>query len=289
MTVLGLLLDGIGQGSAYALVAVGLSLVLGSSGVIDFARGQLVLVGILVVFWLHDEHSLVWPLAIAGALAIPFVLGGIQERVAVWPLRGDSRASGWLVTTLGYGIVLQAALAAFFGGDNKNVTPLVSGTFVVGDIVVAGYLMVAAAVAVAAVGGTWAVLRFTSSGRQLRAVSEDRDAAALRGVNVTLVAVGTFCVAAALAGLAGVVSAPGNALVARAPLFTIKGFVAMVAGGTGSVWGALAGGWLVGCAETFGAHYVDGASQDVFGLAVLLLILMLRPQGLFASRRLRVA
>lgn len=291
MTLLGTLLNGIGQGSLYALVAVGFSLVLSSSGVIDFARGQLVIVATLTTWSLEEGHGLTPVLVLVVCLAVTAAGGGLEERIAVRPLRGDARASGWLVSTLGFGIVLQALATKAYGGDTHSVAaPISLSSFSVGDIPIEGYEIVVVAVAVLVVATTWVVLRTTGVGRALRAVAEDSEAAALRGINVRLVAVGTFAVAGALAGLGGFVVAPlTSAFASQGPLFTIKGFIAMVAGGTGSIWGALAGGWLVGCAEQVGSHYVDAASRDLFGLAVLLGVLLVRPQGLFASRRLRSA
>ena len=292
MTILGTLLNGIAQGSLYALIAVGFSLVLSASGVVDFARGQMVVLGTLALFSLKELHGITPILVLAACMALPAAVAALEERVAVLPLRGEARtAGGWLVTTLGFGIVVQAIAAKAFGASSRGVNPPVSlPDFSVGDIPIGGYKILVIAVAVLLTAVTWLVLTRTGAGRMLRAVAEDPEVAAIRGINTRLVAVGTFAVAGALAGLGGFVIAPlTSAFASQAPLFTIKGFIAMVAGGTGSIWGALLGGWLVGIAEQVGAHYIDAASVDLFGLAVLLAVLLLRPQGLFASRRLRSA
>lgn len=291
MTFLGTLVNGIGQGSLYALIAIGFSVVLSSSGVVDFARGQLVVVATLTTFSMKETHSVAPLLVLGVCLAVPAVVGVAEERIAVFPLRGDARASGWLVTTLGFGIVVQAITTKVFDGGSHGVNPPITlRSFSVGDIPINGYEIVVIGVAVAVTAIAWVVLRSTSAGRMLRAVAEDPEVAALRGINTRMVAISAFAVAGALAGLGGfVVASLTSAFVSQAPLFTIKGFIAMVAGGTGSIWGALLGGWLVGCAEQIGAHYIDAASIDLFGLAVLLVLLLLRPQGLFASRRLRSA
>lgn len=291
MTLLGTILNGVAEGSLYALIAVGFSLVLSSSGVVDFARGQLVVVATLLTFSLKELHGITPLLVLLACIAAPAVVGAFEERIAVFPLRGDARASGWLVSTLGFGIVVQALVTKGFGSSSRGVNAPVSlPDFSVGDIPIGGYKILIIALTVVVTGVTWLVLSRTAAGRMLRAVAEDPEVAATRGINTRLIAVGTFAVAGGLAGLAGFFIAPlTSAFAAQAPLFTIKGFIAMVAGGTGSIWGALAGGCLVGVAEQLGAHYIDAASVDLFGLAVLLAVLLLRPQGLFASRRLRSA
>jgi branched-chain amino acid transport system permease protein len=291
MTFVGTVLAGISDGSLYALVAVGFSLIFSSSGVIDFARGQLVIVGTLGTYLLVETQGWNRWAALVVLMGLVAAIGGIEQITAVLPLRGDARTAGWLVSTLGFGIAVQAIVSFVAGGGSHNVRePFGTSTFSIGDTPFDGYRLIVIGITGGVVAVTWVVLRYSNTGRCLRAVAEDNEAAALRGINVRAFTIGTFMVAGALAGFAGLVFVPlTTAFLSQAPLFTIKGFIAMVVGGTGSVWGALVGGWTLGMAEQLGSRYLDASSQDLFGLAVLLVILLIRPQGIFASPQLRRA
>jgi branched-chain amino acid transport system permease protein len=296
MTVTETIWTGLVQGAIYALVASGFTLSLLPSGVFNFAQGALVVGGTYLTYlWLHNL-GLPLILAVAANIVIGLAVGAVTELLTVRPLRrGPGGASAGpshseLVTTVG----LSTALVGIFGiiwGYNPLQVPWRGSSHVV---VVAGIRMLpleitllAGAIIVAV--GLYLVVRFTMLGHACLAVSQDREAAMLRGVNVSLLSIAAFACAGGLAGLSAIAIGPVTyALPTLANSLALGGFVALAIGGEGSFLGALAGGLLVGIVSALAVRYIDADYANLSVLVLLLLTLGLRPKGIGRRAEARV-
>jgi len=282
---------GIALGSVYALIAFGYSLIFSTVGILNLAQGQILGLGIMLSYGLRV--TLGWnPLAtlvvvlLAGAL-----LGAGEETAAVRFLRGRARVDGWLVTTLGAALVIEGGLLLYWGGTPKGYPALFDYTGLqVSNVVVTPQTMVALGAAVALTVALWAVNRHTKAGWALQAIAEDREAAALRGINVRRATWTTFAAAAAVSCLAGWIIVPiTKATTSLGFILGLKGFVAMLIGGQGSAAAALVGGLCLGIAEQIGTHFGPSGLGDIYGFVLMAIVINVRPAGIFSGAALRRA
>jgi branched-chain amino acid transport system permease protein len=284
------LVDGLGIGSVYALVALGYSFVFRTTGSFNFAQGQLVTFGSLFAYTLYVRAGL--PAAVA-ALAI-FVavgaLGGLTERLAIWPLarRGDDTLK-WLMSTLGVAVLFTGAAERIWGSQPLGVPQYLSVTVIhLGSITVSSSYALAFAMTMALVIAVDLFQRFTLTGRVMRAVGENRAAVELAGVDVLRLGFISFVISAGFAGLAGFIIAPVTFADATLGFnFVILSFTALTIGGFASHWGAVAGGWLVGITGSMAGTYAGLVYQQIAVFALLLLVLLARPEGLMNRAGLR--
>lgn len=274
--IIGLLLGGI-----YGMVAMGLNLIFGVVRVVNFAQGELVMLGMYGAYLLN--HLLGWNIYLTCVVVVPamFVLGLLIQRGIIQPLSGQP--SMQLLATFGLVILFQSAVLAATRGEAFTVPDeFARTTFQVGAASVDyGRLIVLVATTVVALT-LWWVLNNTMFGRSIRAVTEDRGAARLMGINVERTFLLTFGIGAGLAGLAGVLLAPVYTLSPNVGQgFIFAAFAVVVVGGLGSVTGAYIGGFLVGVVESFSGFYLDPTLGTAFYFAVFLLVLIVRPSGLF--------
>lgn len=287
MVFLQQLINGLMLGSTYALVAIGYTLIFGVLRVLHFAHGEVFMVGAFVgveaVVLLH-----VGPVpAMLIAAVVCAVLGVLIERIAFRPVR--RRSGGFLaaiVSSLGVSLVLQEVMANIFGTEQTRFPVQFAGTlYHLGPLFVSStqlFILGTAAILMLAVH---LFVTRTRTGMAMRAISEDLDVAALLGVPVDRVIAVTFAVASALGGVAGVLV--GLAFNAVSPFMgvsmSIKGVAVMLVGGLGSVYGAMAGGLLLGAVEVLSVGYLASSYRDGFSFALMVLVLLLRPQGLFST------
>ncbi len=274
--MIGLLLGGI-----YGLVAMGLNLIFGVVRVVNFAQGELVMLGMYGAYLVHE--SLGWNVYLTLVLVVPalFVLGLVIQRLVIQPLSGEPAMQ--LLATFGLVILFQNAVLAVTRGEAFTITDVFARkTFdVAGAKVDLGRLTIVVATTVIALTLRW-VLQETSFGRSVRAVTEDRAAARLMGINVERTFLITFGIGSALAGLAGVLLAPVYSLTPNVGAnFIFAAFAVVVVGGLGSVTGAYLGGFLVGLVESLSGYYLDPRLGTAFYFGVFLLVLIVRPAGLF--------
>jgi branched-chain amino acid transport system permease protein len=273
-------------GAIYALVSVGYNIVFVSSGTFNFANAQLLMVGTFISYWgldvLHLNVGLVFLLAaaIVGAIAV------LEERIAI---RTVHSVQGVLITTVGVATLLNGVTTLIWGGQPLEV-PFFGGASV--KTVLSGRVFPVElwliGVAIVVTGVLWIFSRKTLLGITLLAVSEDREGAAVRGVNVRLVALGAFAVSGAVAGALGPFVGPQTFAVASlGTSLALYGFVALAMGGFGSLPGGLIGGFVIGLIEAGSARYFGAQYGDIVVFGVLLLILLLRPAGLFGTFRER--
>jgi branched-chain amino acid transport system permease protein len=279
--------SGLALGAVYALVALGYHIVFVSSNAFNFAHAQLIMLGTFIVYW--GSVTLKLPIGLVFLLAA-VIVGGVavvEERTAIRLVRGTE---GQLVTTLGFATLLNGATQVIWGGSplqvpffgSSNVLVVAGGHVFPDDLILMG-------VAVVLTIGFVLVSRMTVLGIALLAVSEDREAALMRGINVRALGIGAFAVSGIVAGLLGPLIGPKTFAVATLGSdLALKGFVAMAIGGFGSAPGALIGGFAVGLIESEAGRYLGASYSNLMIFAVLLGVLLLRPNGLFGHARERM-
>ncbi|MCU1481305.1 MAG: inner-rane translocator [Subtercola sp.] len=285
------LLGGLGVGSIYALVALGFSFILKTTNSFNFAQGQLVPLGSLLTWTVYTLWGLPAALAAIGAVIITGLLGGVIERVAIFPLarRGENNTLLWLMATLGVASILTGLSTVIWGSE-----PLGVQNYFGDPVTHFGNAYIATPYILAFVSAiVFAVLiaifqRRTRWGRTMRAIADNRGAVQLSGVNVLSYGFVAYGIGAALAGIAGFIIAPITYASSTGGFtFTILGFAALAMGGFGSQWGALIGGLIVGLVEQLAATYIGLTYQDFAVFVVLLVVLLIKPDGLFGGRAAR--
>jgi branched-chain amino acid transport system permease protein len=295
------IINGLVLGSVYALVALGYTMVYGIINLINFAHGEVLMVGALVswtvVTALADSGLPGWLillLSLIVAVVVCAALNFVIEKVAYRPLRNAPRLAP-LITAMGMSLLLQT-LAMIIWKPNYKPYPILlpSEPFMIGGAVInTTQILILVATAVVLIGLTWLVNR-TKLGRAMRATAENPRVAALMGVKPDMVISATFIIGAALAALAGVMYAANYGSVQHTMGFLpgLKAFTAAVFGGIGNLPGAVVGGVLLGLIEALGAGYIGALTggvlgshyQDIFAFIVLILVLTVRPQGLLGER-----
>ena len=277
--------NGVMLGAVYALIAIGYTLIFGVLGMLHLAHGEVFMVGAFVglVAALQVPNVLI---AIAAAMIVTGVLGVLVERVAFRPLRGAHHLAP-LATTIGVGIVLQETMRWWFGAEQKGYpATLEAHIWELGPLRVSSVQVFILAAALVLMGLLTLFLARSRAGRAIRATAEDPTVASLLGVNVATVVLVTFFVGSALAGAAGVLV--GLAYNSVHPFIGvqmgIKGLVVMLLGGLGNVPGAMVGGLVLGVLEVLGAAYLASSYRDAFAFGALMLILLVRPEGLLGLR-----
>jgi branched-chain amino acid transport system permease protein len=278
-------------GGVYALVAMGYNLVFRATGVFNLAQGQLLSYGALIGFTLWVTHGAPLLLALIAATAGVALIGFVQERITIAPLsRAGTTAMAWVITTLGASVVLENVAQLAWGGDQHPVPPLIKiDAWHAGGTTVQPANVIIFVTALVVAGALEIVTRHTRAGKTWSATAEDPTAAQVRGINTRRVGAVSFAVAAAISGFAGVVVAPvtGAAFDVGSSL-TLAGFVAIAVGGFGSSVGALAGGLIIGVIGSEAVLILSSAWRDMVMLLALLIILAIRPNGLFGIYRERV-
>lgn len=287
------MINGVAWGSILALIALGYTMVYGVLKLINFAHGEVYMVGAFAGYyaahWFGFAGTPSWTsllIIIPIAMLASATLGVLIEIIAYRPLRGAERLSV-LITAIGMSILLQNLGILIFGAEPKFFPSLIErekvvsfGTAAITNI----QLLIFIVTVVLCVALTWIVHR-TRLGKAMRAVSFDRQASALMGININRVIAFTFIVGSALAAAAGILV--GLYTPQLAPLMGlkpgIKAFVAAVLGGIGNIPGAMIGGLLMGIAETLVAAYISSTYRDAVAFAILIIILIVRPTGLLGS------
>ncbi|MEX2650054.1 MAG: branched-chain amino acid ABC transporter permease LivH [Alphaproteobacteria bacterium] len=291
------LINGLALGSIYGLIAIGYTMVYGIIGMINFAHGDVYMMGAfhaIILFLVLGFLGVTWvPLAILlvllGGLFLTAVYGWAVERIAYRPLRGSSRLAP-LISAIGMSILLQNYVLLLQGARGKPLHGVVTGAIPLfeeqGFTVQIGYMqvMIIMITIVLMAGFTWLITR-TSLGRAQRACEQDRRMAALLGVNIDRTISMTFVIGAALASVAGLMVTLYYGIIDFYIGFVagIKAFTAAVLGGIGSLPGAMLGGMLIGLIEAFWSAYFTVEYKDVAAFSVLVLVLIFRPTGLLGK------
>ncbi|HWK70508.1 branched-chain amino acid ABC transporter permease [Pollutimonas sp. M17] len=298
------LVNGVTVGSVYALVALGYTMVYGIIGLINFAHGDVVMVGAMVATTLvvtligADPGSLSAWLAVSAALllAIPvcMALGWIAERFAYRPLRRAPRLAA-LITAIGVSIIIQNIAMMVWGRNYLSFPHIIEpNIFQLGGARISLLQVIIILSATAIMAGLLLVVHRTRLGTAMRATAQNREVAGLMGVNINTVISAAFLIGSALAAVAGVMITTyyGVAQYTMGFMLGLKAFTAAVLGGIGNLGGAMLGGLLLGVIESLGAGYIGDLTngvfgsnyQDVFSFIVLILVLVFRPSGLLGER-----
>ncbi|MGN0601861.1 MAG: branched-chain amino acid ABC transporter permease [Oscillospiraceae bacterium] len=282
------LINGISLGSIYAVIALGYTLVYGIAKMLNFAHGDVIMVGGYVVFVSMTSLNLNPWISILLSVIACTLLGIVIEKVAYKPLR-QATSLAVLITAIGVSYFLQNMALLIFGARPVNFTSVVNVPSIKlfdGQIVIAGETSVAIVVSVLIVIGLSLFINKTKSGRAMLAVSEDKNAAQLMGVNINSTISLTFAIGSGLAAIAGVLlcSAYPTLSNTTGAMPGIKAFVAAVFGGIGSIPGAMIGGILIGVIEILGRAYISPQLADAIVFAVLILVLMIKPTGILGKK-----
>ncbi len=280
-------INGLIIGNIYALLAVGLALIFGVSHLINFAHGSVYAVGAYVGWACFTYLHLPLVLTALVVVAVCAGLGVGIERLGLRPLAGAPRIAP-LLATIGISLVLDQILQIVFTPDPRALpSPLPTWRIAVGGGTIGALDLLIAATGLVSAAVLYGFLRFTKLGWAVRATAQDRDAARQMGVDTDAVNRTVFAIASALGGLSGLLVGMYFNHIDPAMSFqaTLKGVVAQVIGGMGNVPGAIAGSLLLGLTESYGVALFGSSYRNLFSFVLLLLILVLRPNGLFASRR----
>ncbi|MCD8198499.1 MAG: branched-chain amino acid ABC transporter permease [Lachnospiraceae bacterium] len=288
MSFLSYLKDGISLGSVYAIIALGYTMVYGIAKMLNFAHGDVIMVGAFVILTAITKAGLSPAVSILLGVVFCTVLGITIEMVAYRPLRKAASKLAVLITAIGVSYLLQNLALLIFGADAKSFVTVIdvpSLSLFDGQLTIKGIAIVTIlACIVIMIALTWFVKR-TKPGHAMQAVAEDQDAARLMGINVNATISLTFAIGSGLAAIAGLLlcSMYPSLSPYTGSMPGIKAFVAAVFGGIGSISGAMIGGLLLGIIEIFGKAYISSQVADAIVFAVLILVLLIKPTGLFGK------
>ena len=280
------LVNGLAVGSIYALIALGYTMVYGTIKLINFAHGDVYMMGAFIGYFAVMVLKMNVFLALLVAMVVCAVLGVVIERVAYKPLRKSTRVAA-LITAIGVSYLLENAMSYFFGAESRPFpSNFGTETFTLfGDVSVNGKQILIFGVTVVLMALLQFIVRYTKMGKAMRAVAVDEQAAQLMGIDVDGVISFTFALGSALAGIAGVLVGVYYNTISTTMGITVglKAFVAAVLGGIGSIPGAMVGGYLIGLLETMVSFFGYSPYRDGVVYFLLFIILIVLPAGLFGK------
>ena len=287
MSFLQYLINGISIGAVYAIIALGYTMVYGIAKMLNFAHGDVIMVGAYMSYCVTNYLGLPVALSVVVAVAVCTLLGIVIEGLAYKPLRGVPSLAV-LITAIGVSYFLQNMAQLIWGSAPKNFKSIVSMVPISlfdGQITITGEVIVTIAASAVIMVGLHLFTTRTRTGKAMRAVSEDRDAAQLMGINVNQTISMTFAIGSALAAIAGVLlcSTVPTLMPTTGAMPGIRAFTAAVFGGIGSIPGAMLGGILLGIIETFSKAYLSTQFSDAIVFLVLIVILLVKPSGLLGK------
>ena len=288
MSFISYLINGISLGSVYAIIALGYTMVYGIAKMLNFAHGDVIMIGAYVVMAAVTGAGLPPMAAILAAVVFCTALGIVIERVAYGPLLNAASSLAVLITAIGVSYLLQNIALLVFGANTISFPAVLSVPALVlagGALTITGEAIITIISCVIIMVALTLFIRKSKAGQAMLAVSEDKGAAQLMGINVNGTIALTFAIGSALAALAGVLlcSAYPTLTPYTGAMPGIKAFVAAVFGGIGSIPGALIGGLLLGVIEIFGKAYISSQMADAIVFGVLIVILIIKPTGILGK------
>ena len=288
MQILQYLINGISIGSVYAIIALGYTMVYDIAKMLNFAHGDVIMIGAYISFCVTSYLGLPAWVSVIAAVVVCTLLGITIEGLAYKPLRGTPSLAV-LITAIGVSYFLQNAAQLIWSSSPKNFTSVVTMkpiSMADGKIVITGEVLLTVAVCILVMVGLTLFTGKTRTGKAMRAVSEDRDAAQLMGINVNQTISTTFAIGSALAAIAGVLlcSTVPTLQPTTGSMPGIRAFTAAVFGGIGSIPGAMLGGILLGIIETFSKAYLATQFSDAIVFSVLIIILLVKPARLLGKQ-----
>jgi len=277
------LVSGLTQGAAYGLIGLGFTMIFNTTGIINFAQGEFVMLGGMLAVWFLGA-GLPLPLAVLAACLATAVVGALMERLTIRPLAG-APALNAVIITIGVSIVLRGGAMLIFGKDTAAL-PAFSGVrpiWVLGAAIQPQSLWVLA-VTLALLAALKLFFALSIQGKAMLACSCQQQAASLVGISVSRMALLSFGLSGLIGAVAGAILAPITMTAYDVgTMLGVKGFAACVLGGLGNPFGAAAGGLVIGVLESFGAGYISSGYKDAFAFIVMLLLLFVRPAGMFGK------
>lgn len=286
MEFLQYLISGISLGSVYAIIALGYTMVYGIAKMLNFAHGDVIMVGAYIIFTFVSTMGLPPIVGVIVAVALCTVLGITIERIAYKPLRNASSSLAVLITAIGVSYFLQNMALVVVGADTKSFNSIIHiGPFNIGGLMISGESLVTIISCVVIMIVLTAFINKTKAGQAMLAVSEDKGAATLMGINVNGTIAVTFAIGSGLAAIAGALlcSAYPSLSPYTGSMPGIKAFTAAVFGGIGSIPGAFIGGLLLGIIEILGKAYISSQLSDAIVFAVLIIVLIVKPTGILGK------
>lgn len=280
-----MLINGIMLGSTYALMALGLNLIFGIMGILNFAHGQMYMLGTFVVYYIYGVHGSSYILSLVLAVIILMIIGIFFERylyrrVINYAKRGDVI----MLLSMGTALLLENSGLLFFGEKTRGVPPLISVVYKISNVYLPAQRLLIFLISSIIIIIFLILMQYTKKGRALRALAQDKEATYLQGVNVNKLSMIGFGIGASLAGVSGAIlaliypiySGSGTAM-------TIKAFVMIMIGGAGVLPGAILGGFILGMLESFGYGIIGGSATYLFIFIIVISFLVFRPNGIMGK------
>ncbi|HZA65738.1 MAG TPA: branched-chain amino acid ABC transporter permease [Geminicoccaceae bacterium] len=283
-----LIFQGLVRGAMYALMGIGLSLIFGILGVVNFAHGEFFMLGTYAMYYVSAVLGLPFLAGVAAAAMVLFVVGVLIERGLIEPLRKRA-GRDWLldsfVLTIGLMVILQNLALLGFGSRRRGVTTMIDGSLSFGDVVITYERLAILGLAIVIVVLLAAYIKLTDTGKAIRATAQHPEAAQTLGIDINRIYTVAFGIGAALAGAAGALLIsifPAFPTVGYQPV--LKSFAVVILGGLGNIPGAIAGGFLLGIVEAYAIFFMSAGWQSVITPLIIIAVLILRPQGLFTAQ-----
>ena len=279
-------LSGVLIGGVYALVGIGLTIIFGVMRVINFAHGELVMIGMYLTWLIFTGLAIDPFVSILISIQAMFAVGALIQKTLINRVLG-ALPENQILLTVGLGLVLSNLVMLFFTSDYRILTTSYSSsTLRLAGLSISTPLAISFAITSAITALLYWFLLKTDTGQGIRATAQDRDAAQLMGINVKRMSLLAFGIGAALAGTAGALISPTYYIFPQVGgVFTLKAFVIVVLGGMGSVLGATLGGVIIGVTESLAAVYISAGMKELFVYVLFLIVLLFRPAGLLGRSR----
>ncbi|MGF7159461.1 branched-chain amino acid transport system permease protein [Rhodoligotrophos appendicifer] len=279
-------INGLVNGMAYVLIATGLTLIFGVLRIVNFAHGEFYMLGAFFTYYVMSMLGLDYISAALIATGLTAAVGILANVLFFWPLRKEHEFT-ILLSSLGLALLLTNGGEVVFGADPKYVASPFSDEIVEwGDLIVTQQRLVVFAVGVVVLIALYLFIKNSSMGKMMRATAQNAEGAALTGINIRRVHAWTFALACGLAAVAGALVGPTAMIYPTVGSWAVlKGFIVVIMGGLGSIPGALVGGLALGVIESLGGGYISLGFAEAIGYAIIIIVLLWRPQGLFGTAK----